>query len=105
MSLSTACTVRQARPVDDSRYRVRYCCRGGPAGTFDVLLTRPPELVDLPPIGDAELAAAAAGVVIDVVLRAGLALRREADLVTLARTDPAFVPELRRRLGAVPQLQ
>jgi hypothetical protein len=105
MSLSTACTVWQVRPVDDARYRVRYCCRGGPAGSFDVLLTRSSrECLDLPPAGDAGLVLAAAGLVLDRVLRAGLGLPPETDLETLARSDPGFVPELRRRLGAVPQL-
>jgi hypothetical protein len=105
MPLSTACTVWQARPVDDARYRVRYCCRGGPAGTFDLLLTAH-AAADLPPVDDADLVLAAAGVLIDRMLRDGLALPDENDLETLARTDPAFVPELRRRLGvpdAVPQ--
>jgi hypothetical protein len=96
MPLSTACTVWQVRPVDDARYRVRYCCRGGPAGTFDLLLTSP---ADLPPVDGADLVLAAAGVLIDRMLRGGLALPDENDLETLARTDPAFVPELRRRLG------
>ncbi|MEU7785473.1 hypothetical protein [Amycolatopsis sp. NPDC049159] len=105
MSLSTACTVWQVRPLDHARYHVRYCCRGGPAGVFDLVLTRrSPEFVDLPPIGDDGLALAAAGVIIDGVLRTG-GTPRETDLTTLARTDPAFVPELRRRLGAVPQPQ
>jgi hypothetical protein len=105
MSLSTACTVWQVRLVGGSRYRVRYCCRGGPAGTFDLVLPGwSPEFADLPPVDDAGLVLAAAGVVIDGVLRTGLALPRRTDLETLARTDPGFVPELRRRLGAVPQL-
>jgi hypothetical protein len=105
MSFSTACTVWQARLVDDSRYRVRYCCRGGPAGTFDLVLpSRSPEFADLPAVDDDVLVLAAAGLVIDDVLRTGLALPPETDLDTLARTDPEFVPELRRRLGAVPQL-
>jgi hypothetical protein len=105
MSLSTASTVWQVRLVDDFRYRVRYCCRGGPAGSFDLLLPRSSrERMDLPPVGDTSLVLAAAGLVIDGVLRAGRGLPRETDLETLARSDPAFVPELRQRLGAVPQL-
>ncbi|MGK3204395.1 hypothetical protein [Amycolatopsis sp. MEPSY49] len=100
MSLSTACTVWQVRPVGGSRYRVRYCCRGGPAGTFDLVLgTRE----DLPPVADADLVLAAAGLVIDGVLRAGHDVPPETDLGSLARADPEFLPELRRRLGAVPQ--
>ncbi|SEF24578.1 hypothetical protein SAMN05421837_102774 [Amycolatopsis pretoriensis] len=105
MALSTACTVWQVRLVDDDRYRVRYCCRGGPAGTFDLVLPRwSPAFADLSPNDDAGLALAAAGLILDGVLRADLSLPPESDLETLARTDPEFVPELRRRLGAVPQL-
>jgi hypothetical protein len=52
--------------------------------------------------GDTSLVLAAAGLVIDDVLRAGRGLPCETDLETHARSDPAFVPELRRRLGAVP---
>lgn len=104
MSLTTACTVWQVRLVDDARYRVRYCCRGGPAGKFDLVLPRwSPGFADLRPVDDAGLVLAAAGLVIDGALRTALALPREVDLETLARTDPDFVPELRRRLGAVPQ--
>jgi hypothetical protein len=80
MSLSTACTVWQVRLVDGSRYRVRYCCRD-----------------------DTTLVLAAAGLVLDGGLRTGLPLPPETDLDALTRTDPEFVPELRRRLGAVPE--
>jgi hypothetical protein len=104
MSLSTACTVWQVRLVDGSRYRVRYCCRGGPAGTFDlVLLHRSPALADLPLVDDTTLVLAAAGLVLDGGLRTGRTLPPETDLDALTRTDPEFVPELRRRLGAVPE--
>lgn len=103
MSLSTACTVWQVRLVDGSRYRVRYCCRGGPSGSFDLVLPRrSPAFADLSP-DDTALVLAAAGLVLDGGLRTGLPLPRETDLDTLARTDPEFVPELRRRLGAIPQ--
>ncbi len=104
MSFSTACTVWQVRPVDGSRYRVRYCCRGGPAGTFDLLLSpRLRDVADLPPVADADLVLAAAGVLLDTALPH---VPSEAELDTLARTDPHFTAELRRRLAvreAVPQ--
>ncbi len=104
MSLSTACTVWQVRLVDGCRYRVRYCCRGGPAGTFDLVLPhRLPAFADLPPVDDATLVLAAAGLILDGGLRTGLPLPPETDLDTLTRTDPEFVPELRGRLGAVPE--
>ncbi|MDT7805050.1 MAG: hypothetical protein QOI78_8483 [Actinomycetota bacterium] len=104
MSLSTACTVWQVRPVDGSRFRVRYCCRGGPAGTFDVLLSpRLRDVAKLPPVTDADLVLAAAGVLLDTSLPH---VPSEAELDTLARTNPDFTGELRRRLAvrdALPQ--
>jgi hypothetical protein len=104
MSLNSACTVWQVRPVGGSRYRVRYCCRGGPAGTFDVLVNpRSREVGDLPPIADADLVLAAAGVLLDTALPH---VPSEAQLDILVRTNPDFAGELRRRLAvreAVPR--
>ncbi|MEV6640611.1 hypothetical protein [Amycolatopsis sp. NPDC051371] len=100
MSLSAACTVWRVQRVDDVRHRVEYCCRGGPAGTFDVMLAPGlRDVVDLPPVADTDLVLAAAGIVLDGVLPAGAGVPLEIDLTTRARLDPGFVPELRHRLN------
>jgi hypothetical protein len=100
MSSSTSNTIWQVRGLDEYRYRAEFCCRGGPAGAFDVLLT--PwlrEVADLPPAGDRELVLCAVGVLLDRFLAAGLDVPPEVDLETLACADPAFVSAVQRRLG------
>lgn len=109
MTLSASSTVWQVRPVDGRRYRVEFCCRGGPAGAFDVVLT--PwlrEVAGLPPVGDTELVLCAAGVLLDSLLPLGPGLPAEVELETAVRADPGLLAELMRRLGlreAEPQPQ
>ncbi|WP_103348921.1 hypothetical protein [Amycolatopsis sp. CA-128772] len=95
MTFSASSTVWQVRPVGGRRYRVEFCCRGGPAGAFDVVLT--PWLCE-----SAGRVLGAAGVLLDTLLPLGLPA--EVDLETAVRADPGLLRELRRRLGeAVPQ--
>jgi hypothetical protein len=100
MSSSTSSAIWRVRRLDHHRYRADFCCRGRPAGTFDVVLT--PwlrEVADLPPADDRELVLCAVGVLLDRVLPAGLDVPPEVDLETLACADPAFVAAVKRRLG------
>ena len=109
MTLSASSTVWQVRPVDGLRYRVEFCCRGGPAGAFDVVLT--PwlrEVAGPPPGGDIGLVLCAAGVLLDSLLPLGPGLPAEVELESAVRTDPGLLDELTRRLGvreAQPQPQ
>ncbi|MDQ7809318.1 hypothetical protein Q5425_36805 [Amycolatopsis sp. A133] len=106
MTLSASSTVWQVRPVDGSRYRVEFCCRGGPAGAFDLLVT--PRLRETGPLaGAAGLVLSAVGVLLDRFLPLGV-LPPEVDLETLVRADSRVLDELTRRLGrrvAEPQPQ
>ncbi|WP_410573810.1 hypothetical protein [Amycolatopsis sp. cmx-4-61] len=92
MTLSASSTVWQVRPAGGLRYRVEFCCRGGPAGAFDVVLT--PGLREL--AGDTGLVLGAAGVLLDSLLPLGRGLPAEVDLGT---ADPGLLDELTRRLG------
>ena len=109
MTLSASSTVWQVRPVDGRRYRVEFCCRGGPAGAFEVVLT--PwlrEVAGLPPGGDTGLVLCAAGVLLDSLLPLGPGLPAEVELETAVRAEPGLLDELARRLGvreAQPQPQ
>ncbi|WP_410592242.1 hypothetical protein [Amycolatopsis sp. lyj-23] len=95
MTLSASSTVWQVRPAGGLRYRVEFCCRGGPAGAFDVVLT--PWLRELAgDAGDTGLVLGAAGVLLDGLLPLGHGLPAEVDL---GSAGPELLDELTRRLG------